>query len=158
MLIGNVGRDPEVRYTSSGSPVATISLATNRSRQDPNGNWTDEVEWHRIICWERQAEFCMNYVTKGRKLFVEGRIQTRKFTDKNGIERYTTEIVAREVMALDRAEDGESDSEWEDAPAPTPQRAAQRRNQPTPAEREVERQMTGMGRSLMEDEFEDVPF
>lgn len=155
ILLGNVGRDPEIRYTSSGAPIATISLATNRSRQDANGNWTDETEWHRVIAWERQAEFIMNYVNKGRKLYVEGRLQTRKWTDKNGVERYTTEVVAREIIAVDRAQE-DGDEDWGDTPAPRP--ATRPRQQPTAAERSAERKMTGVDDELMVDEFEDVPF
>jgi|SRR5215471_16164259 len=148
-LIGNVGREPETRYTSSGVAVATFSVATNRSRQDGNGNWTDEVEWHRVVAWDRQAEFVNNYITKGRKVYVSGRLQTRKWTDQQGNDKYTTEIVAREVMALDRAADSEDDDDWDDAPPARETRRPQRQSQPQRRSEEHE---------LPEDEFADVPF
>ena len=151
ILVGNVGRDPDIRYTAAGAPIATFSLATGRNRQDANGNWVEETDWHRIVAWERQAEFMMNYVGKGRKLYIEGRLQTRKYTDSNGIERYSTEVVAREIIALDRAADSEGDDDWEDTPAPAPQPARQPAKQPA-------RRPTTRDDSLLEDEFADVPF
>jgi len=149
ILVGNVGRDPDVRYTSGGDPIATFSLATSRSKQVGNGNWTDETDWHRVVAWQRQAEFMMNYVGKGRKLYVEGRLQTRKWTDQQGVERYTTEVVAREIIALDRAADSEGDDDWEDSPPPRETRRPQRQSQP---------QRRSEEHALPEDEFEDVPF
>lgn len=84
-LIGNVGRDPEARYLSDGTPVANFSLATSSRRQDPNGEWVDDTEWHRIVAWERHAELAMKSIVKGSKVFVKGRIKSRKYTDDSGV-------------------------------------------------------------------------
>ncbi|MGW8194922.1 MAG: single-stranded DNA-binding protein [Desulforhopalus sp.] len=100
ILIGNLGADPEMRYTPSGTAVATLSVATNRRWKDREGNYQDETEWHRVIVWAQSAEFCGNYLSKGSKVYVEGRLQTRKWQDQAGNDRYTTEIVANTVQNL----------------------------------------------------------
>ncbi len=100
ILIGNLGRDPELRYTQSGTAVATLNMATSRRRKDQDGNYMDETEWHRVVAWAKTAEFCGNYLSKGHKVYVEGRLQTRKWTDQNGVDRYTTEIVAENLQSL----------------------------------------------------------
>ncbi|PIE71821.1 MAG: single-stranded DNA-binding protein [Deltaproteobacteria bacterium] len=100
ILIGNLGRDPELRYTQSGTAVATLNMATSRRRKDQDGNYIDETEWHRVIAWAKTAEFCGNYLSKGHKIYVEGRLQTRKWTDQNGQDRYTTEVVAENLQSL----------------------------------------------------------
>jgi len=93
MLIGNLGRDPEVRYMSSGDPVATLALATTSVWNDKNGQRQESTEWHRVIFFGKQAEICQQYLKKGSSIYVEGKIQTRKWTDNQGIEKFTTEIV-----------------------------------------------------------------
>ncbi len=100
MLIGNLGDDPEVRYTASGQAVATIRLATNERWTDKAGTSQERTEWHRVVVWGKQAEQCKEYLSKGRQIFVDGRLQTRDWTDKEGNKRYTTEIVARRVLFL----------------------------------------------------------
>lgn len=100
ILIGNLGSDPEMRYTPSGTAVATLSVATNRRWKDREGNQQDETEWHRVIVWAQSAEFCSNYLSKGTKVYVEGRLQTRKWQDQSGVDRYTTEIIANEIKSL----------------------------------------------------------
>ncbi len=100
ILVGNLGADPEVRYTTSGTPVATLSLATNRRWKDRDGNMQDDTEWHRVIVWAQSAEYCGNYLSRGSKIYVEGRLQTRKWQDQNGNDRYTTEIIANNVQNL----------------------------------------------------------
>lgn len=100
ILIGNLGADPEIRYTQSGTAVATLRLATNRRIKDRDGNMQDETEWHRVIAWAQSAEYCNNYLSKGMKVYVEGRLQTRKWQDQSGNERYTTEIIAATVQNL----------------------------------------------------------
>lgn len=100
ILIGNLGSDPEMRYTTSGTAVATLSVATNRRWKDRDGNMQDETEWHRVIVWAQSAEFCGNYLSKGYKVYVEGRLQTRKWQDQNGNDKYTTEIIANTVQNL----------------------------------------------------------
>ena len=94
ILVGNVGRDPELRYTQSGQPVASFSIATNERFKDRDGNWKDRTEWHRIVAWARLAEICGEYLRKGSQVYVEGRIQTRDWEDKEGNKRQTTEIIA----------------------------------------------------------------
>lgn len=100
ILIGNLGADPEVRYTQSGTAVATLSVATNRKWKDRDGNVQDEVEWHRVIVWAQSAEYCSNYLNKGNKVYIEGRLQTRKWKDQGGVDRYTTEIIAQQINNL----------------------------------------------------------
>lgn len=100
ILVGNLGADPEMRYTPSGTAVATLSVATNRRWKDRDGNQQDETEWHRVIVWAQTAEFCSTYLSKGSKVYVEGRLQTRKWQDQSGVDRYTTEIIANELKNL----------------------------------------------------------
>jgi len=103
MLIGNITRDPELRSTSSGQSVANFGLATNRVWKDPNsGERRESVEFHNIVTWGRLAEICGQYLRKGSKLFVEGRIQTRSWQDQSGAKRYTTEVVMENMIMLDR--------------------------------------------------------
>jgi len=100
ILVGNLGADPELRYTQSGTAVATLSVATNRRWKDKDGNQQDETEWHRVIVWAQTAEGCGNYLSKGMKVYVEGRLQTRKWQDQSGNDRYTTEIIAQTIQNL----------------------------------------------------------
>ncbi len=101
MLIGNLGRDPEVRSTPSGQNVASFSLATNRKWKDRDGNRQEQTEWHNIVCWGRQAEIAGQYLSKGRQIFVEGRLQTRSWDDKQtGEKKYRTEIVCDNFQML----------------------------------------------------------
>lgn len=93
MLIGNLGKDPEVRYTTSGQAVASFSLATSEKFKNRNGEMEERTEWHNVVLWGRQAEIAKDYLAKGRTVFIEGRLQTRKWQDKDGRDRYTTEIV-----------------------------------------------------------------
>ncbi len=101
-LIGNVGRDPEMRYLQSGEPVTTFSLATNRRWTGQDGQPREETEWHNVVAWRRLAEQCNEYLTKGRKVYVEGRLQTRSWDDQaTGQKKYRTEIVADRMLLLD---------------------------------------------------------
>jgi single-strand DNA-binding protein len=102
MLIGHLGRDPELRYTQNGTPVASLNVATDESYTDRDGNKVDRTEWHRVVVFQRAAENCNQYLSKGSLVFVEGRLQTRKWQDQQGQERYTTEIKADRVQFLDR--------------------------------------------------------
>lgn len=104
LLIGRLGRDPELRYTDSGQGVASLSLATDESYTARDGQNVERTEWHRIVVWGKQAEFCGNYLTKGRLVFVEGKLETRKWQDKDGQDKYSTEIIAARVQALDKGE------------------------------------------------------
>lgn len=105
LLIGNVGRDPEVRHLESGAAVATFTLATTERYKDRNGQYQDQTEWHNIVCWRNLAEFSQNYIVKGSQVFVEGKIRTRSWTDQTGQKRYTTEIVADNIRLLGKRAD-----------------------------------------------------
>jgi single-strand DNA-binding protein len=101
IIVGHLGQDPEVKYMPSGSAVANVSIATTESWKDKNsGEKQEKTEWHRVIFFGRLAEVVGEYMKKGSQVYVEGRLQTRKWTDKNGVERYTTEIVANEMQML----------------------------------------------------------
>ncbi len=100
ILIGNLGSDPEVRFTPSGSAVANFNIATNESWKDKNGQDQERTEWHKIVVWGKQAENCGEYLSKGRPVYIEGRLQTREWNDKDGNKRYTTEIIANTVQFL----------------------------------------------------------
>lgn len=100
MLIGNLGADPDLRYTSAGTAVASFNVATTERWKGQSGEVQEQTEWHRIIVWNKLAEICKEYLHKGSRVYIEGRLQTRKWQDQNGVDRYTTEIVAREMKML----------------------------------------------------------
>lgn len=107
ILIGNLGGNPEVRYTQNGHAIANISLATTTTRRDKDsGEIHERTEWHRIVFFNRLAEIVGEFLKKGSKIFVEGTLRTRKWTDKNGMDRYTTEIIASEMLMLDSRSSG----------------------------------------------------
>lgn len=109
ILIGNLGKDPELRYTPGGQAVASFPLATSEKWKDKEGVMQDKTEWHNIVVWGRQAETAKEYLAKGRQVYIEGRIQTRSWDDKDGNKRYTTEIVAMRVQFLGgRGQGGDS--------------------------------------------------
>jgi single-strand DNA-binding protein len=108
MLIGNLGKDPELRYTSSGVAVATFSVATNESWRDPDGNMQERTQWHNIVAWRKLAEICGEYLKKGSKVYLEGRIQYRTYDDKNGVKRFVTEVVLEDMVMLDSKSAGPS--------------------------------------------------
>ena len=101
ILIGNLGADPELKYTPSGAAVSNFSLATNESWVDGKGERQEKTEWHRIVVWGKLAEICHEFLKKGSKIYVEGRLQTRSWDGQDGNKRYTTEVVARDVQMLD---------------------------------------------------------
>ena len=138
ILVGNVGKDPEVRYSQSGTPVANFSLATNERFKDRNDEWQERTEWHSIVAWQRLAEIVGEYVSKGSKLYVEGKIQSSSWEDRQSGERkYRTEIVARELLLLGPRENGGGDHQY-----------------PTPNDNEDQRSHAGSG----EGGEEAVPF
>ena len=100
MLIGNLGKDPEVRYTAAGTAVASFSLATSEKFKNKNGEWEERTEWHNITLWARLAEIAGEYLAKGKTVYIEGRLQTRKWQDRDGKDRYTTEIVGEKMQML----------------------------------------------------------
>jgi single-strand DNA-binding protein len=101
-LIGNLGRDPELKYTSAGVAVATFSIATSDSWKDQEGNTQERTEWHNIVAWRKLAEICGEWLKKGKRVYIEGRLQTRSY-EKDGVKKYTTEIVADQLIMLDGA-------------------------------------------------------
>lgn len=107
-LIGRLGRDVDLKYSQSGNAVANISIATDESYTDRDGNKVERTEWHRVVAYGKTAENCANYLGKGSLVYVEGSLQTRKWTDQSGQDRYTTEIKAQRVQFLDRKGDGGS--------------------------------------------------
>ena len=100
ILVGNLGADPELRYTTSGKPVGDLRIATSRRFTNGAGEKQEDTQWHRVVVWGKQAESCQKYLSKGRQVYVEGRLQTRQWTDKDGNKRYTTEVVAERVQFL----------------------------------------------------------
>jgi single-strand DNA-binding protein len=100
ILVGNLGKDPEVRYTQTGSAVANFSIATSEQWNDRDGKRQERTEWHNIVVWGKQAETCGQYLAKGRQVYVEGSIRTRSYDDKSGNKRYVTEIVAQRIQFL----------------------------------------------------------
>ncbi|MCW5636829.1 MAG: single-stranded DNA-binding protein [Rubrivivax sp.] len=107
ILIGNLGRDPEVRYAPSGSAICNVSLATTRTwKNKDSGERQEETEWHRIVFYDRLAEIAGEYLKKGKSIYVEGRLKTRKWTDKDGVEKYTTEVIAQEMTMLGSRDGG----------------------------------------------------
>ncbi len=144
-LIGRLGRDPEMRYTAQGTPVTNFSLATGGKWTDRNGNERDDTEWFRIEAWDRLAETCNQYLTKGKEVYIEGRIKTRKYQDRDGIERTSVDVVANNMVMLGSKGDSSrqyedrsdsDDSQYDEAPAPrsrsTSDTRATERNQPQP--------------------------
>jgi single-strand DNA-binding protein len=171
ILIGNLGRDPEVRYTPSGSAVCNVGIATTRNwKNKDSGERQEETEWHRVVFFDRLAEIAGEYLKKGRPVYVEGRLRTRKWTDKDGVEKYTTEVYAEQMQLLGSREDGGggggagSSNRGEDhgnygepeaARTDAPRRAAPppRAPAPAPAARPAPKSSTGF-----DDMDDDIPF
>ncbi len=146
ILIGNLGNDPDVRYTSGGSPIANVNLATSEAWRDKEtGDMQERTEWHRVVFFSRLAEIVSEYLRKGSKIYVEGRLQTRKWQDRDGNDRYTTEVVANEMQMLD----GRT-APREPAPAAAPARNPAGANAPVP-----QGSTTGDGGEFVDD---DIPF
>ena len=131
ILIGNLGKDPEVRYLPSGSAICNLTIATSRQSKDKvSGEKQEETEWHRVVMFDRLAEISGEYLKKGKSVYIEGRLRTRKWTDKEGVERYSTEIVAQEMTMLGgrdsggggggSADEGSSSNAARSAPGPRP--------------------------------------
>jgi len=107
ILVGNLGKDPEVRYTPGGQAVANFTIATNEAWTDKQGQKQERTEWHKIVVWGKTAENCGEYLSKGRQVYIEGRLQTREWNNKEGAKQYTTEIVANQVLFLQGGERGQ---------------------------------------------------
>jgi single-strand DNA-binding protein len=124
MIIGNLGRDPEMRYTPSGQAVTQFTVAVNRNYKDQQGERQEETEWFRVVAWGQQAEFAAEYLRKGAKVYVEGRIQTRQWEGQDGQKRYTTELVANTIQNLERRQRDEGDGGSQLPPEPRQRPAA----------------------------------
>lgn len=122
IIIGNLGQDPEVKYMPNGNAVANITVATSESWKDKNtGENVDKTEWHRVVFFRRLAEIVGEYLKKGSKIYVEGKLQTRKWQDKQNVDHYTTEIIANEMQMLDsRNSVQNNDAPAQDQPSPAP--------------------------------------
>ncbi|TVQ78136.1 MAG: single-stranded DNA-binding protein [Bradymonadales bacterium] len=125
ILVGRLGADPEIRFTGSGAAVANFNIATSENWTDKEGQKQERTEWHRIVVWGKQAENCAQYLSKGRQAYIEGRLQTRQWDDKDGNKRYTTEVVANTVQFLDKAGDSRSTSNMDSSSMPMPEQASQ---------------------------------
>lgn len=123
ILIGNVGKDPEVRYTPNNTPVATFSLATTESWKDQSGKQSERTDWHNLVVWGKLAEICRDYVKKGQRIYVEGRIQSRSYDDKDNIKRYITEINVGDLVMLTPKNTSDEHHEGGHSPAPSQQRS-----------------------------------
>ena len=166
-LIGNLGRDPEVRYTPNGAAVCNVSIATTRNWKDKNsGDKVEETEWHRVVFYDRLAEIAGEYLKKGRSVYVEGRLKTRKWQDKDGKDNYTTEIVAEQMQLLGGREgggmgggggyggqQGGGDDFSQEAPAPASRPAARLAAAQRPAPAPAPKSATGF-----DDMDDDIPF
>jgi len=131
ILVGNLGRDPEIRYLPSGDPVANVTIATSSKYKNKAGEMVEETEWHRVTFFGKLAEIVGQYLKKGRSVYIEGRIKTRKYTDKEGVEKYATDIIANEMQMLGSREgmggpsgDDESSGSGYSHPAPASRPAA----------------------------------
>ncbi|MBI3545741.1 MAG: single-stranded DNA-binding protein [Gammaproteobacteria bacterium] len=135
ILVGNLGRDPEVRYSPNGAAVANVTLATSESWKDKtSGEKQEKTEWHRVVFFGRLAEIAGEYLKKGSQIYVEGRLQTRKWTDKEGHERYTTEIVAGEMQMLgSRGGAGAPSDNFNQDPTATPENTSAKKAAPSKA-------------------------
>ena len=166
ILVGNLGRDPEIRYLPSGDPVANVTIATSSKYKGKDGNMVEETEWHRVTFFGKLAEIVGQYLKKGRSVYVEGRIKTRKYTDKDGVEKYATDIIANEMQMLgsreglgepsgehDGGDSGEGSGYSRPAPAARP---AQRPAAPPPAARQAPPQSRPS--SGFDDMADDIPF
>ena len=174
ILVGNLGQDPEIRYMQNGKAVANLSMATSETWKDQQGQQQEKTEWHRVIAFDKLAEIIGEYVKKGSKIYCEGKLQTRKWTDQQGVERYSTEIVINEMQMLDSKPQGQQQAQqggWgQQAPqrqqqAPINQQIAPQQqynyNQPpsaqqgTPAQQPQQQQPQHNGQMTYPD---DIPF
>ena len=170
IIIGNLGRDPEVRYTPNGSAICNIGVATTRNwKNKDSGERQEETEWHRVTMFDRLAEIAGEYLKKGRPVYIEGRLRTRKWTDKDGVEKYTTEIVAEQMQLLGGREGGGSGGDegggyggGDDASRGEPQRRssapAARTAAPTAAKATASSKPAGKPATGFDDMDDDIPF
>jgi single-strand DNA-binding protein len=158
ILIGNLGRDPEVRYAPSGAAICNVTIATSRQwKNKESGERQEETEWHRVVFYDRLAEIAGEYLKKGKSVYIEGRLKTRKWTDKDGVEKYTTEVIAQEMTMLGGREGGGDGggsgggSDEGGGYSPRPQRSAPAPR--PPASKPAAKSSTGF-----DDMDDDIPF
>lgn len=151
IIIGNLGRDPEVKYMPSGDAVANVSIATTSKYKNKAGETVEETEWHRVSFFGRQAEIVGEYLRKGRSVYIEGRLKTRKYSDKDGVEKYATEIIANEMQMLGKPDDGDRGQQRQDSH----QQRAPASRAPAPAPRAPAPTKAASGFDDMDD---DIPF
>jgi single-strand DNA-binding protein len=153
MIIGRLGQDPDVRYTQSDTAVANMSIATSERYKDKNDEWQERTEWHRVVAWGRLAEICQEYLRKGSQVYIEGPIQTRKWEDKEGRDRYTTEIKALTMTMLDSKGDGNS------VPHPADEKSnksPQNATKPNKSEQGAAAQQTANSSVDLNEDFDDI--
>ncbi len=160
ILLGNCGRDPEVRYLPSGQAVANVSLATSTKRQDKqSGETVEETQWHRVIFFDRLAEIAGEYVKKGNPIFIEGRIKYGKYTDKDGVERNTVDIIATTLQLLgSRRDDAGGDPPAQQRPAGQASQGGQRNQYAEQRGRGAQRPAASKPASGFDDMDDDIPF
>ena len=156
-IIGNLTRDPELKYTPKGTAVCTFSVATNRQWVTDSGEKKDDVEYHRVVAWAKLAEICAQILTKGRKVYIEGRLQTRSWEGQDNVKRSQTEIVATDMLALDSrgAPTGEYTPSSTNQPAEVPVRDISENKAPAKAPKEVKMDEAD---SKTPDNEDDIPF
>lgn len=154
ILVGNLGRDPEVRYLPSGDPVANITIATSSRYKGKDGNQVEETEWHRVTFFGKLAEIVGQYLKKGRSVYVEGRLKTRKYTDKDGVEKYATDIIANEMQMLGGRE-GMGNPDNQDGESESYARAPAAASRPAPRQQSPAAAKPSSGFDDMDD---DIPF
>jgi len=154
ILLGNLGRDPETRYTTGGDAVTNLSIATSEQWKDKSGEKQERTEWHRVVLFGRQAEVAGEYLKKGRSVYIEGRLQTRKYTDKDGVEKYSTEIVADRMQLIGGGRDaGGGDAEFASAGASAGASSGGARREGGGAPKP-----SGGGKKNVDDFDDDIPF
>lgn len=161
ILVGNLGRDPEVRYMSSGAAMCNISVATTYNTKDANGERKEETEWHRVVMFNRLAEIAGEYLKKGRPVYIEGRLRTRKWQGQDGQDRYTTEIIADQMQMLGGRDDGyQQDGQQAQQQAPQQQQrpAQQPQQQPPQQQQQRQYQAQNYAAASMGDMDDDIPF
>jgi single-strand DNA-binding protein len=164
ILIGNLGKDPELRYTPSGAAVVNFSLATSETYKDRDGNRQTKTEWHNIVAWRQLAEICGKYLHKGKQVYIEGSLQTRKWQDRDGIDRYTTEIVAGQMQMLGSSDNNQSAAPqqsggYQQPGQPQPQAGAYQQPAQTPQQQPApQAQQTMSYEEPQFDPSDEIPF
>ena len=157
IILGNLGNDPDARMTPQGTPVTTLSIATDESYKDKNtGQVVPKTEWHRVVVFNRLAEVAKDYLRKGSKVYIEGKLQTRKWQDQNGQDRYSTEIIANELQMLDSKPDGGQQRGYQQPQQQQYQQQPQHQQQPQRAPQQ--QPPNGAGMPPPDDFIDDIPF